>query len=65
MNINNFKQFLELSEIEQYEYLTGAKLCWWQKLRFKLVGKWWINIRKVNPHLKAYDLWESMYKGRF
>lgn len=65
MNINNFKQFLELSEIEQYEYLTGEKLNWWQKLRFKLVSKWWTNMRKVNPHLSAYDLWESMYKGRF
>lgn len=65
MNINNFKQFLELSEIEQYEYLTGEKLNWWQKLRFKLVSKWWTNMRKANPHLRAYDLWESMCKGRF
>lgn len=65
MNINNFKQFLELSEIKQYEYLTGVKLCWWQKLQFKFVSKWWITMRTMNPYLRAYDLWESMYKGRF
>ena len=65
MNINNFKQFLELSEIEQYEYLTGEKLNRWQKLCFKLVSKWWTNMRKANPHLRVYDLWKSIYKGRF
>ena len=60
-----FKQFLELSEIEQYEYLTGVKSCWWKKLQCKFVSKWWTTMRTMNPYLRAYDLWESVYKGRF
>lgn len=61
MDTIEYAKFLELPEEEQFELLTGVKLYWWQKLYLK----WWSSMRKANPHLRAYDLWESMYKGRF
>ena len=61
----SFKEFLELSEYERYEYLTGFKLYWYQKLYIKFLNKWWTSMRESNPHLKANVLWESIYKGRF
>ena len=65
MNVNTFAEFLELSEDERFEYLTGTKLYWWQILYIKILNKWWSAMRKMNPHLRTYDLWESIYKCRF
>lgn len=62
---NKYAEFLELPEDDRFEYLTGVKLYWWQKLYIKLLNKWWTSWRKANPHLRAIDLWESIYKGRF
>lgn len=62
---DGYAKFLELSEDELYEFLTGVKLHWWQKLEFKLIIKWWSRWRKMHPDLRAFDLWESIYKGRF
>ena len=61
----DFKDFLELSEIEMFKYLTGIKLHWWERIEIKLINKWWSFKRKANKHLRAIDLWESIYKGRF
>ena len=65
MNIETYAEFLEKSECERFEYLTRNKLNWWQKLHFKIVNKWWTFITKENQHLRAIDLWESIYKGRY
>lgn len=62
---NKYAEFLELPEDKRCEYLTGAKLYPWQKLYIKFVNKWWEFWRKANPHLRAIDLCESIYKGRF
>ena len=62
---NEFEKFLEMSEDEQFEYLTGTKLYLWQKLYIKKLVKWWTCWRKANPDLRAIDLWESIYKGRY
>lgn len=61
----NFKKFLELSEDKRFEYLTGNKLNWFQRMQIKHLNKWWTSIQNANPHLKEIDLWESIYKGRF
>ena len=61
----SFEEFLELPEHERYEYLTGSKLHWYQKLCIKFLNKWWTSIRNANPHLRGIDLWESLYKGRY
>lgn len=65
MNKEEFKTFLEMSEDERFEYLTETKLHIWQKLYIKFINKWWSHMRKMNPHLEPYILWESIYKGRF
>ena len=59
------REFLALSEDEQFEYLTGIKLNWFQKLKIKFLTKWWSYMKKSNPHLEPHVLWESIYKGRF
>ena len=61
----SFEEFLELPEEKRFEYLTGVNLYYWQKLYIKFLNKWWTFWRKANPHLRAIDLWKSMYKGRF
>lgn len=61
IDVVEYAKFLELPEGERFEHLSGVKLYWWQKLYLK----WWGSMRKANPHLRTYDLWESMYKGRF
>ena len=40
MNVNSYKEFLELSEDKKLEYLTGNKLYCWQKLYIKFINKW-------------------------
>lgn len=65
MITDDFKKFLAMLEEEQFEYLTGIKLNWFQRLEIKFLTKWWSNIRKLNPHLEPHILWESIYKGRF
>lgn len=64
-NKDEFKKFLEMSEEERFEYLTDTKLYFYRKLYIKFLNKWWTFMRKANPHLRAIDLWESIYKGRF
>lgn len=67
-NRDEFKKFLEMSEDERFEIyvnLVGGKLYPWQKLYIKYLNKWWSHMRKMNPHLRADVLWESIYKGRF
>ena len=61
----SFEKFLELPEHERFEYLTGIKLSYWQKLYIKLLNKWWTHWKGSNPHLKTKVLWESIAKGRF
>lgn len=65
MDVNRFAKFLEMPEDERFEYFTGIKLYWWQKLYIRFLNKWWTLMRKANPHLRAIDLWESIYKGRY
>ena len=60
-----FKRFLELPEDKRFEYLTGTKLNWLQRIHIKFLNNWWTSMRNANPHLQAFDLWESMYKNRF
>lgn len=62
---DKYAEFLEMSEDKRFEYLTGIKLYWWQKLYIKFLNKWWTFWRKANSHLKTIDLWESIYKGRY
>ena len=65
MDINAFVKFLETEEDKRFEYLTSTKLYWWQRLEIKFINKWWTYMRQCNPHLRVFDLWESVYKGRF
>ena len=65
MELNTFVEFLEAPEYERFKYLTSIKLNWWQRLEIKLANKWWTYMRQCNPHLRVFDLWESVYKGRF
>lgn len=62
---NVYAEFLERSEDERFEYLTGTKLHWWQKLYIKFLNKWWTSMRRDNPGIAAHILWESIIKGRF
>lgn len=61
----SFEEFLELPEEKRFEYLTGIKLSYWQKLYIKFINKWWTCWRKANPHLRVVALLESIRKGRF
>ena len=61
----SFQKFLELPEYKRFEYLTGTKLNWWQRMHIKHLNKWWTSMKNANPHLREIDLWESMYKGRY
>ena len=63
--MDDFAKFLELPEDKRFEILTGIKLYWWQKLDIWIINKWWSRWRKMCPDLRAFDLWESIYKGRF
>ena len=65
MITDGFKKFLEMPEEEQFEYLTGIKLNWFQRLEIKFLTKWWANMKRLNSHLEPHVLWESIYKGRF
>ena len=65
MDINAYAKFLEMSEDKRFGCLTGIKLSWWKKLYIKFLNKWWTSWRNTNPYLRAIDLWESIYKGRF
>lgn len=58
--MKKYAQFLEM-----VEYLTGIKLYWYQKLYiiYYIIRRTFM--RKANPHLRAIDLWESIYKGRY
>lgn len=67
-NKDEFKKILEMSEDERFETyinLVSVKLYTWQKLYIKHLNKWWSHMRKLNPHLRAEVLWESIYKGRY
>ena len=60
-----FKKFLEMQEGERLEFLTGVNLTWWQRIKLKIMNKWWTSIRKQNSNLSAIELYESIRKGRF
>lgn len=60
-----FKLFLNLSDTERVEYLTGYHLKWYQRIQIKFYCRWWGMMRRTNSSLRATDLWESMSKGRF
>ena len=60
-----FEKFLELPEDERFEFITGVRLYWWQKIEVRLINKWWSRWRSTCPRLRAIDLWESIYKNRF
>ena len=60
-----FERFLEMQENERTEYLKKFKLSWWERFKLKMLNKWWTSMRKQNPNLNTFDLWESIYKGRF
>ena len=53
MDVNTYAKFLELPEDERFEYLTGTKLYWHQKLYIKFLNKWWTFMRKANLHLRG------------
>lgn len=63
--MNNFNEFLEMSEDRRLERLLGCNLYWYQRMYIRLISKWWSLWRDANPTLYAYDLWESIYKQRF
>ena len=65
MNKLSFEKFLELPEDKRFEFLTGCKLNWWQKLEIKLINKWWSQMRNGCSGIRGIDLWESIYKQRF
>lgn len=54
-------EFLNLDSIEKIQVLLGRKLHLYEKIYIK----WWMSIRKLNPYLKAEDIYESIRKGRF
>lgn len=60
-----YKKFLEMSPDKQFEALTGVNLYFWQRIMIRYLTKWWDMVRRLNPHIYAYDLWESIYKGRY
>lgn len=60
-----FKRLLEMSDAELVEYFTGYHLKWYQRIQIKIVSHWWNRMRKDNPYIPAFILWESIYKGRF
>ena len=64
-NHRQFEQFLNMSVCDYYEYFTRQKLNPWEKLYLNFIVKQWTIYRKINPYIKAYDLWESMRKVRF
>lgn len=47
-DINKFAEFLEVPEDKRFEYFTGIKLYWWQKLYIKFLNKWWTSMQKRN-----------------
>ncbi len=56
-----FEDFLNIDSIDEFEWLTGVKLRWYQSGWLR----WWIAIKRDNPHLDAVTLFESIRKGRF
>lgn len=63
--LREFKTLLEMPDAERVEHLCGLQLRWYQRIQIKLISWWWDRMYRANPHLQAYCLWESMYKGRF
>lgn len=57
----SFEELLALDTAEQIEALTGIRLKWYQKLYIK----WWMSMKKSNPHLAPTALFESILKGRW
>ena len=60
-----FEKFLELPETKRFEYLTGIKLRWWQRLELKVINIWWSVMRTLSPKESAIDVWERIYKQKF
>ena len=61
----SFEEFLELPETKRFEYFTGVKLHWWQRLELKIVNRWWSVMRILSPKERAIATWERIYKQKF
>lgn len=57
----SFEELLTLDTAEQFEFVTGIRLKWHQKLLIK----WWTSMKKSTPHLAPATLLESLRKGRW
>ena len=57
----NLARFLAAPIEDQVEQLLGCKLLWYQVVLLRYFD----SMKRYNPHLRAIDLWESMYKQRF
>ena len=65
MEREEFAKFLALSSDDRLKYLLSGKLSWWRRMRIKRLNRWWTSMRKANPDIEPYILWESIAKGRF
>lgn len=43
----------------------GAWIKWYEKVKLRILFKWWRGMLRINPQFNAVTLWESIYKGRF
>ncbi len=57
----SFARFLAMSIEDQVALLLGRK---WLRYQVVLL-RYFDSMKCSNPHLRAIDLWESMYKQRF
>lgn len=63
--INNFEDFLSLHQDKLLQTIYCNQYIWYQKIYIRLIVLYWCYIRKLNMSILPYQLWESMYKGRF
>lgn len=55
---NKLKELPQMCELERLEYLLGVKFSRWDKLKCKLLCKWWI-YKYRSSHIKGKVLRES------
>lgn len=63
--INNFEEFLSLSQDQLLQTIYLKQYSWHQKNYMRLIVLYWCYIRELNMSISPYKLWESMYKRRF
>lgn len=56
---------LDMTSVDFFESCTGICLPWHQRFQLRFLSQWWSMMRRVNPMMRAADLWESIYKQRF